>query len=107
MKLYKIETEVIGINSLMDEKCITVIRLKSDNFDCYVSEYAYKDISLQMSSGDYGSHRARYVLVSPNQLENIKYNSKMGYVDKTEDQCFWFYPGDGDCYIEDCLGGEW
>jgi len=43
-----------------------MIKLKSDNFNCLVTESAYKVIRLQMSSGDFGSHTADTLEVKPN-----------------------------------------
>ena len=95
-----------------------VVRLKSDNYDCYVSAAAYQEIRLQMSTGVHATHRARFFEASPDQLENIKYHSstrdakgiekrRLGFVDlctETENlgvAVYWyFYDGHGDCYID-------
>jgi len=87
---------------------ITVIRLKSDNYNCYVSPEVYREITLTMSSGDYGAHKAREIEVSSNTLENIRYFSKgLGYIDKMPTDIehnhagmYYFYNGTGDCWIE-------
>lgn len=42
---------------------ITVIKLKSDNFDCLVTKEVYAQIRLEMSSGDFGAHQAYEVEV--------------------------------------------
>jgi hypothetical protein len=41
----------------------TVIKLKSDNFDCLVTPEAYNEIRLQMSTGDFGTHTHEYIRV--------------------------------------------
>lgn len=84
---------------------VTIYRLKSDNFDCFVSEEAYQAIQLQMSSGDFGSHIARAVEVDPNQLENLRFHSGRDFVDyqlngDEETPCWFHYTGDGDCIVE-------
>jgi hypothetical protein len=88
-----------------------LIRLKSDNYDCYVAPEVYEDITLTMSSGDYGAHIAKVVFVDSNQLEDIRWHKGIGLIDKgTEiddmDQneplevVYYFYDGHGDCNIE-------
>lgn len=46
------------------KKLITVIQLKSDNFNGLVSLQAYEEIRLQMSTGDFHTHKATKVQVS-------------------------------------------
>lgn len=46
-----------------------VIKLKSDNFNCLVTKEAYKEIRLQMSTGDFHTHKAREVTVK--NLNNV------------------------------------
>lgn len=86
---------------------ITIYRLKSDNLDCFVSAEAYREITLQMSTGDFGAHRKRELTVTPDQLERIKYHSGKHFVDFTtlglgddEELLWWFYDGQGDCTFE-------
>jgi hypothetical protein len=82
---------------------INIVRLKSDNYDCFVCEDAYKAIILEMSSGDYGSHRARFIQVSLETLERLRWHSGHGLISYYTDgnDYFWaFYDGNGDCFIE-------
>ena len=37
-------------------------RIKSDNYDCYMTPAAYKIIQLEMSTGDWHTHKKREVL---------------------------------------------
>ncbi len=81
-----------------------VFRVKSDNFDCYMSYEAYQSLRLSMSSGDFGAHKAKRLYVDGNQLERLKYHSKVGFVDmiEREDKQLWcYYDGCGDCNIEE------
>lgn len=83
----------------------TIIRLKSDNFDCFVSLEAYRVIRLQMSSGDFGAHRARSIEVSPETMERLRWHSGHGFVDLSHqegpDRVLWsFYDGKGDVDIQ-------
>lgn len=91
--------------ALLTDKIIKIIRLKSDNYDCYVSEAAYNEIRLQMSSGDYGSHVHKELTVSVNQLDDIKFSRGSGFVDFApfdydDKRAWYFYDGDGDCIVE-------
>ena len=88
-----------------------VYRLKSDNYNCWVSLEAYKEIILQMSTGDYCTHKAKAFKVNSNTLENIKWHQSKGYIDITYcfepelgdehyTKCYSFYDGFGDCTFE-------
>jgi len=88
----------------------TIVRLKSDNYDCYVSESAYNEICLQMSTGDHATHRAKVVTVDCDKLNNIQFHSvgsySSGFVDylRVEDEFVdgamaWYCYDGGDCYI--------
>jgi len=84
---------------------ITVIRLKSDNYNCYVSIDAYKAITLEMSTGDYGSHQSREIEVSCNKYQDILFSNKFGFIDleitQYEEDSYWvIYDGKGDIYKE-------
>jgi hypothetical protein len=88
----------------------TVYRLKSYNFDSWVSEAAYQVISWEMSTGDYATHRKRAVELDANQLDNLIYHgstrNKFGKVVKERkftdfsDGVWLYYDGLGDCYCE-------
>ena len=82
---------------------IQIVRLKSDNFDCYMSLNAYHELRLEMSSGDFGVHKTRLITVSPETLETIKYHKKPGFIDlvNVDGEVRWFfYDGEGDCVVE-------
>lgn len=85
---------------------IRIFRVKSDNFNSYMSAEAYQSLRLEMSSGDFGAHKKRELWVTPNQLEQIKYHKGIGFVDKfdRDDKQIWlYYDGCGDCNIEEVL----
>ena len=85
-------------------KNIRVFRVKSDNYDCWMSAEAYQSIRLEMSSGDFGVHKKREVWVTANELEHLKYTRKTPFLDKTDSndkQLWFFYDGYGDCNIEE------
>jgi hypothetical protein len=84
-----------------------IYRLISDNYDCYVSESAYREITLQMRSGDYGSHAAlRLEIWSSEIYEDLRWHSGVGLIDLIsdptgDDPTVWHhYDGHGDCYVE-------
>lgn len=78
---------------------ITVIRLKSDNYDLWVSESAYHYIKLQMSTGDYHTHKARSVKIPARKFD--PYSFKSGYLDIEEgEETVWMTYIDGDCFFE-------
>lgn len=79
---------------------VTVIRLKSDNIDCWVSERAYEYITATMSTGDWHTHKARKV-----QIPGVKFDPhtfRYDYLDieEGEETIWWVYTSDGDCYAE-------
>jgi hypothetical protein len=81
----------------------TIIRLKSDNFDCFVTYDAYCRITHTMSSGDFGSHKHRVLEMESNQVENLKWHSGKGLIDLTHrdgELVFAYYDGKGDCTFE-------
>jgi hypothetical protein len=85
-------------------KNIRVFRVKSDNYDCWMSTEAYQSIRLEMSSGDFGAHTKREVWITPNQLEHLKWNRKTPFIDKMDrddKQIWFFYDGHGDCNLEE------
>jgi hypothetical protein len=91
---------------MLNQNKTTVIRLKSDNYDCYVSVDAYKSIRLEMSSGDFGSHKTRFLEVDGNQLEKIK-STALGFLDLVmlgDKDCtellYWSFHQYGDCNYE-------
>jgi hypothetical protein len=50
---------------------ITMIKLNSDNFEnTYMSEVAYKQVRLTMSSGDFGTHKAKKITFDEFDAEN-------------------------------------
>lgn len=81
---------------------IEVIRLKSDNYDCYVCPETYYHITLQMSSGDFGAHKHRSLEVNSSAtMDNIRRFNKFGYIEyDKENQGYWFYDGKGDAQFE-------
>lgn len=40
-----------------------VVKIKSDNFNCFLTVEAYKEIRLQMSTGDFHTHEYELVTV--------------------------------------------
>lgn len=50
-------------------KTFKVIQIKSDNFDGLVTREAYEEIRLQMSTGDFHTHKHSTVTVD--SLENV------------------------------------
>ena len=63
------------------KKLITVVQLKCDNFDGLVSIEAYEEIRLQMSTGDYHTHKAKKVRVPINSdiytLDDLEFDSNL------------------------------
>ena len=53
-----------------------VVRLKSDNFDCFMSELVYNEIRLQMSSGDFGTHRVKHLEIPSYKIHSLKQKDK-------------------------------
>ena len=88
---------------------ITVIRLKADNYDCWVSEEAYQELRLLMSTGDFHTHRTKTLEVTPDQLENLKFHSGKGFLDFIDfrdgepGNCWYWYDGSGDCVVEEVI----
>lgn len=88
-------------------KKITVYRVYSDNFNCWMSAEAYAESRLQMSTGDFHTHRARAIELTPNQYQNLIFHSGRVTVDfgpcgdgEDMELCFFYYDGNGDCDVE-------
>lgn len=82
----------------------TIYFLKSDNIQAWVSESFYQELRLQMSTGDFHTHRARSVQLDPNQLEDLKYHSGKQFIDLVpcgEEQLIYDYDGAGDCHVQE------
>jgi hypothetical protein len=88
-----------GVNPL-----IKIIRVKSDNVNAYMSVEAYRELTLQMSSGDFGSHKSRAILVSNETLQDLKFHRPKGpgYIDYMSG-LFYFCSGDGDIIVDEAL----
>lgn len=71
-----------------------LIRVKSDNYDCWFTKEAYYYLTLIMSSGDYGSHKAYRIFGDESTLERCK--GKFPVV-----ECCW------DDEVNDYTGGFW
>lgn len=85
---------------------ITVIRLKSSEYNCYVSVNAYRAIILNdMSTAEYNTHRYREIEITPDRLEDIKYHNKLGYID-VRSGYYELYDGNGDVNYELINRGE-
>lgn len=54
------------------ESQVKLIRIKSDNYDCYLDQKSYQDIILTMSTGDYATHKAIIVHVGTHRLDELK-----------------------------------
>lgn len=93
-------------------KQIKVIRIKSDNYNTYMSIPAYKEATLQMSTGDHATHQHKELMVTPDQLEDLKFESTLGFIDLAYledsecDDLYWFYFQDGTFYTEHINGEE-
>ena len=62
-----------------------VVRVKSDCWNDWMTEEAYKEATLQMSSGDHGAHTARHAEL---QAKSFKKLLRTGYVDFVKGR-FW------------------
>ncbi len=89
------------MNNVYQLHKVVVYRLKSDNYDCYVCPRTYRAITLTMSTGDYGAHRAKRIELDGDTLNRIMSDSKQGYICKLTDEegMFEFYDGSGDCEV--------
>ena len=84
----------------------TVIRIKSDNADCYLTIAAYKVLILQMSSGEFGTHKTRLLEVDGNTYAKIQ-ETEIGLLDVMPMECvdgveilYWAFYQKGDCNFE-------
>lgn len=50
--------------------------VKSDNFEGYMTEQAYQELRLQMSSGDFGSHTVDRVALQPISVSSVRIYTK-------------------------------
>lgn len=79
-----------------------IIRVKSDNFNCWMSEDFYYRAILSMSSGDYGSHMARFLEVGSSFDPFTDLNGREFF--DLDGDLELYYDGRGDCIIESVEG---
>jgi len=48
--------QIIDFVSRKKKTLIPILWVESDNFEGFITNQAYRDLTLEMSSGDYGSH---------------------------------------------------
>jgi len=53
-------------------KKVKAIRVTSDNLEnCLISEADYKELRLEMSTGDFHTHKAEEVMADPEELVSL------------------------------------
>lgn len=49
-----------------------IVRIKSDNYNCYMRETVYNEVRLQMSTGDFHTHRVKHLEISSYKIHSLK-----------------------------------
>lgn len=81
----------------------TLILLKSDNFDkVWVTPELYKELTLQMSSGDFGAHRTKVLKITDINFDlHTSGHSVLDlHIDNDGVQYISRFDGHGNCTVE-------
>ena len=82
------------LNEQTKTKQSLMIRLLSDNYECWCTCKAYKEITLQMSTGDHGVHKAIGLWVDCQTEDGLKNRVLVEHINNPDTDemiglCYW------------------